>query len=136
MADFQSILIDHVNLGVTDLDRSLPVYLAALEPLGPRVILHPEAEQAESNTRMIGFGPAPGRPVFWLIDGQKVGERTHIAFAAKNREAVDAFFEAALEADASDNGGPGIRDYHPDYYGAFVLDPDDINVEAVCHRPE
>jgi predicted lactoylglutathione lyase len=60
----------------------------------------------------------------------------HIAFAADSRETVDAFHAAALEAGATDNGGPGVREiYHPDYYGAYVLDPDGNNVEAVCHTP-
>lgn len=136
MSDFDRIIIDHLNIGVSDLDRSLPVWRAALAPLGLTDILHPPAEQAESRTRMVGFGPAPGRPVLWLVDGQTVGTATHIALAAPDHDAVRTFHAAALAAGARDNGAPGPRWYHPNYYGAFVLDPDGINLEAVCHAPD
>jgi catechol 2,3-dioxygenase-like lactoylglutathione lyase family enzyme len=94
------------------------------------------AEQAEAKARMIGFGREHDRPIFWLLDKQKVGENTHIAFTAQSREQVREFDNASIAARATDHGAPGIRNYHPNYYGAFVLDPDGINVEAVCHSPE
>lgn len=90
MADFHSLVIDHLNIGVSDLDRALPVYEAALRPLGLAVFFRPEAAAAESRTRMIGFGRTPDRPVFWLVDAQPPGPATHIAFAAADRAQVDA----------------------------------------------
>lgn len=135
MADFTSIVIDHLNIGVSDIDRALPIYEAALASLGLFVQFRPRAEDAQSRTRMIGFGRTKDRPVLWLVDAQPVGGHTHVAFAAETRAQVDAFHRAALAAGARDNGAPGLRPYHPDYYGAFVHDPDGINLEAVCHRP-
>ncbi|QJD17986.1 VOC family protein [Paracoccus sanguinis] len=135
MADFHSLVIDHLNIGVLDLDRALPIYEAALRPLGLAVFFRPEAAAAESRTRMIGFGRTPDRPVFWLVDAQPPGPATHIAFAAADRAQVDAFHAAALAAGATDNGPPGLRWYHPHYYGAFIRDPDGQNIEAVCHAP-
>ena len=77
-------------------------------------------------------------PFFWVSHrGRGAQSGVHVAFTAKDRPMVDAFHAAALEAGGTDNGGPGVREiYHPAYYGAFVLDPDGNNVEAVCHRPE
>jgi catechol 2,3-dioxygenase-like lactoylglutathione lyase family enzyme len=84
-----------------------------------------------------GFGRADGgKPSFFLeAEGEPVRGRLHVAFAAETREQVDAFHAAALEAAGTDNGPPGVRWYHPNYYGAYVLDPDGNNVEAVCHAP-
>ena len=135
MANFDEIVIDHLNLGVSDLDAALPFYEAALAPLGLAVHFLPPAEQAVSRTRMAGFGRTPDRPVLWLVDGQRTGTHTHLALAARSRAEVDAFHAAALAAGGRDNGAPGLRWYHPHYYGAFVLGPDDINLEAVCHAP-
>ena len=134
MADFDSLIIDHLNIGVSDLDASLRIYEAALAPLGLQVFFRPPADHAESKTRMIGFGRTADRPVFWLVDKQSAGRATHIAFAAETRSQVDAFHAAAIAAGAADNGPPGRRWYHPHYYGAFVLDPDGTNIEAVCHK--
>ena len=79
---------------------------------------------------------ADGKPDFWISEG-RTGEPVHVAFASASRSPVDAFHRAALAAGGRDNGAPGIRaEYHPTYYGAFVLDPDGNNVEAVCHIPE
>jgi catechol 2,3-dioxygenase-like lactoylglutathione lyase family enzyme len=84
---------------------------------------------------VVGFG-VEGKPSFWIGERERSGP-LHVAFAAPDRATVDAFHEAALAAGGSDNGAPGLRpQYHPSYYGAFVLDPDGINVEAVTHRPE
>jgi catechol 2,3-dioxygenase-like lactoylglutathione lyase family enzyme len=82
-----------------------------------------------------GFG-SQGKPYFWFGVGEDVA-RAHVAFAAKDRASVDAFYKAAMAAGGKDNGAPGLRPhYHENYYGAFVLDPDGHNIEAVCHLPE
>jgi catechol 2,3-dioxygenase-like lactoylglutathione lyase family enzyme len=125
-------MIDHISLGVSDLQRSKAFYDAALRPLGyTRIMEVPEA---------IGYG-ADRKPAFWIgvPDGAKVsaGPGTHVAFAAPSRAAVTAFYEAALKAGGRDNGKPGLRpEYHPNYFGAFVVDPSGHHVEAVCHTPE
>ena len=117
-------MIDHTGLLVTDLDASVAFYTKALAPLGYALMMQfPEAA---------GFG-VDGKPDFWIAIG-KPTDKLHIAFRAKGRAEVRAFHEAALAAGGTDNGGPGIREiYHPDYYGAFVRDPDGHNIEAVCH---
>ena len=85
--------------------------------------------------RCCAFGP-PGRPVFWIIETEKNVEPRHVAFTASDRDAVSAFHRAALEAGGTDNGAPGLRPvYHEHYFGAFAIDPDGNNVEAVCHEP-
>lgn len=117
-------MIDHISLKVRDLARSKAFYEAALAPLGYAVIMEFGVT--------VGLG-AGRKPDFWLGVGEASGPM-HIAFAAESREAVDAFHRAALAAGATDNGAPGPRpQYHPGYYGAFVLDPDGNNVEAVIH---
>ena len=121
-------MFDHVGLTVSDLARSRAFYAHALAPLGIT-----ELAQYEGGA---GFGRE--HPKFWLGQGKVAQPRpaTHVAFAAVTRLEVDAFYRAALAAGGTDNGPPGLRPhYHPDYYGAFVLDPDGHNVEAVCHRP-
>ena len=123
-----AMIIDHVGIGVTDLKRSKAFYERALAPLGIRVMLEFET--------WIGMGRA-GHAQFWFSPADKIGAPTHIALAARNRAEVRAFHEAALAAGGKDNGTPGLRPhYHADYYGAFVLDPDGHNIEAVCHAPE
>jgi catechol 2,3-dioxygenase-like lactoylglutathione lyase family enzyme len=127
-------MLDHIGFAVTDLGRSRAFYEAALAPLGIAVIMEVTAEQTGDGAH-VGFGVAR-KPFFWIGTGQALGGRLHVAFAAEDRATVDAFHRAAVAAGGSDNGAPGIRAlYHPDYYGAFVLDPDGHNVEAVCHRP-
>ena len=85
--------------------------------------------------RVAGYGR--DRPTFWISEGEKQSPATHVALVAENRAQVDAFHGAALAAGGTDNGGPGLRPhYHEHYYGAFVLDPDGNNIEAVCHAPE
>ena len=122
------MIIDHIGLVVSDHDKSLNFYRQCLEPLGIR----PLAEDAD----WVGFG-ADGKPEFWFGPGGEAQRPMHIAFTAASRAEVDAFYAAALTAGGSDNGAPGIRAvYHPNYYGAFVIDPDGHNVEAVCHHPE
>ena len=127
-------MLDHIGFAVSDAERSRAFYEQALAPLGIGLIMSVTAEQTESGGTAYGFGSG-GKPYFWIGDNERTGEGTHVAFAAETRAQVDAFHEAALAAGGRDNGGPGLRPrYHPDYYGAFVLDPDGINVEAVCHK--
>ena len=124
-------MLDHAGLEVSDLERSRAFYEAALAPLGIRTVMEFEG--------MFGLGTETesGRqPFFWLAArGRPPVSGVHLAFTASASEEVDAFHAAALAAGGADNGAPGLRpDYHPRYYGAFVLDPDGNNVEAVCHR--
>ena len=133
-------MLDHVSLRVSDQERSKRFYSAALVPLGYTLAM----ETASSGA---GFR-RDGIPVFWVRQGEPYnpedaagepgscgGPAIHVAFACSNRAAVDAFHEAALAAGGRDNGAPSLRpQYHANYYGAFVLDPDGYNIEAVCHR--
>jgi catechol 2,3-dioxygenase-like lactoylglutathione lyase family enzyme len=120
-------LLDHVGVPVSDFERSKRFYAQALFPLGYELIMEPSAYAA-------GFGRR-GKPDFWIGQGE-TGQAFHIAFAADDRATVDAFYDEAMAAGGCDNGGPGLRpEYHPSYYGAFVLDPDGNNIEAVCHKP-
>jgi catechol 2,3-dioxygenase-like lactoylglutathione lyase family enzyme len=127
-------MFDHVGFGVSDLARSRSFYERALAPLGIAVQMEVTSEQT-GGYEGLGFGP-PGRPLFWIGTGEALRGSLHVAFAAADRSAVDAFHRAALDAGGRDNGAPGLRPhYHPNYYGAFVLDPDGHNIEAVCHSP-
>jgi catechol 2,3-dioxygenase-like lactoylglutathione lyase family enzyme len=123
-------MLDHVGVNVSDYERSREFYQGALTPLGFSLLMEPVPGTG-------GFG-SEGKPWFWITDQREpTTENVHVAFAARDRATVDAFHAAALEAGGTDNGAPGIRTiYHPDYYGAYVLDPDGNNVEVVCHRPE
>jgi catechol 2,3-dioxygenase-like lactoylglutathione lyase family enzyme len=123
-------MIDHIGFGVRDMTRALAFYDAALAPLGiARLMSFPAQGQPEH----VGYGRG-GKPFFWIGMGEPVAGNLHVAFAAEDRAAVDAFHRAALAAGGRDNGAPGLRpEYHPGYYGAFVLDPDGCNVEAVHH---
>ncbi len=118
-------MLDHVTIGVTDLDRAQRFYDAALRPLG-MVRLYAEGDA------FAGYG-VDRRAFFWIGRRDQVTSGVHVAFAAADRATVDAFHKAALAAGGRDNGAPGPRPrYHPDYYGAFVLDFDGHNIEAVC----
>lgn len=125
-------MLDHVGLSVSNLKTARKFYDATLAPLGISIIM--EVTPEESGTRgYLGYGAA-GKPFFWMGEGQ--GGHVHVGLVAKNRAAVDAFYHAALAAGGRDNGAPGLRPhYHPNYYGAFVLDADGHNIEAVCHTP-
>ena len=124
------MIIDHLGIGVADYARAKKFYGEALAPLGITLVMEIEEAQA------CGFGKG-AKPDFWISAGGKSTSPTHIAFVAANRAEVRAFHEAALRAGARDHGEPGLRpQYHPNYYGAFVLDLDGNNVEAVCHKPE
>ncbi|HVJ50917.1 MAG TPA: VOC family protein [Aliidongia sp.] len=128
-------MLDHIGFGVSDLPRSRGFYQAALAPLGIDLLYELTPEQSGGEAHL-GFGSA-GRPYFWIGSGNALAPSLHVCFTASDRAMVDAFYRAALAAGGRDNGAPGIRaHYHPNYYGAFVLDPDGHNVEAVCHLPE
>ena len=117
-------VLDHVSLKVADLARATAFYDAALAPLGLRRLFGDGKTSA-------GYGA--DRPFFWIGSDGREGY-AHVAFATRERALVDAFHAAALAAGGRDNGAPGVRaHYHPTYYGAFVLDPDGNNIEAVCH---
>jgi catechol 2,3-dioxygenase-like lactoylglutathione lyase family enzyme len=128
-------MLDHIGFTVADYPRSREFYVKALAPLGFVPVMDLTSEQTGSYART-GFGP-PGRPQFWIGNGDTRSGPMHIAFVAPSRAAVDAFYRAAMSAGARDNGAPGIRShYHPNYFGAFVINLDGHNIEAVCHTPE
>ena len=124
--------IDHLGLTVSDYERSKAFYLAALKPLGVGIIMEFPSGTV-GNFASAGLG-AEGKPLLWISTGEKMAPHLHLAFRTETREQVDQFYAAAMEAGATDNGPPGLRlHYHANYYGAFVLDPDGHNIEAVCH---
>ena len=128
-------IIDHTGLSVTDLERALRFYEQALAPLDISVVMRVTKEQ-RGDYEAAGLG-RNGKPSFWLSGQGKTTPHIHVAFIADDRAAVDAFHKAGLAAGGRDNGAPGIRaHYHPNYYGAFILDPEGHNIEAVCHRAE
>ena len=121
-------MIDHLGLRVADVARSKAFFTAALAPLGYTLLFEHEISGA-------GFG-ANGKPDFWIQRGDAPSP-IHVALASPDRATVDAFHEAAIAAGGSCDGPPGLRpQYHPTYYGAFVIDPDGNSIEAVCHAPE
>ena len=131
-------MIDHTGFTPSDYDRTKAFYTQALAPVGYTLLMELPASVTGS-TDVAGFGEAP-KPDFWLArataDKPAHSPTLHFAFRVNTRDAVDAFYQAALQAGGKDNGAPGIRaQYHPDYYGAFVIGPDGHNVEAVCHAP-
>ncbi|RCK43151.1 glyoxalase [Thalassospira profundimaris] len=130
-------MIDHLGIPVTDHTKAHDFYCAALAPLDISVVMEVTAEQTGDKAHT-GFGNH-GKPFFWISEcdkGTTPPPGIHIAFSAPTRALVDAFYHAALAAGARDNGAPGLRPhYHENYYGAFVLDPDGNNIEAVCHGP-
>ena len=126
----ETAVLDHIGLSVSDFGPSRAFYLKALEPLGMGVVMEGLAVGGGA-----GFGP-PGKPLLWISQGAPT-TGLHLAFAAGKRAQVDAFYVAAMAAGGRDNGGPGLRPhYHPNYYAAFVRDPDGNNIEVVCHLPE
>jgi len=125
--------IDHTGIGVRDVALSAKFYDAALGALGLRRVAQvPKSGAADA----IGYGV--DFPTFWIDRFHPHGQKYHMAFAARSRGEVDAFYKAAMSAGGTDNGAPGLRDtasgYPPGYYAAFVLDPDGNNMEAVCRE--
>ena len=128
-------MIDHIGFPVSDYDRAKAFYARALAPLGYTLIIEVDADKTESAHPAAGFG-ANGKPDFWIGGEGGIDRPLHVAIVAKDRATVDAFYAAVLAAGGRDNGSPGLRPhYHAHYYGAFVLDPDGHNIEAVCHAP-
>ncbi|GAB2893844.1 VOC family protein [Microbulbifer echini] len=120
-------MLDHIRIPVENFARSRDFYRQALASIGYELVM--EFDQSA------GFGWAD-KPEFWISEGGQSSAQLHIAFRAEEREVVRNFYRVALEAGATDNGVPGIYEqYHPDYYAAYVLDPDGNNLEVVCHLP-
>jgi len=129
-------MIDHMGIAVSDIARSRKFYEAALGALGMSVQKEIGPDKTESGGTALGFG-VPGESTFWIGDNERPGEGTHVAFKADTRAEVDAFHKAAIEGGGRDNGTPGLRPhYGPNYYAAFVYDPDGANIEAVCYAEE
>ena len=121
-------MIDHIGIKVSSLEQSKRFYEQMLESIGYCLF--------EAHAEFAGFGRG-GKPDFWIHAGEAPTATVHVAFRASERNQVETFYAAAIAAGARDNGPPGLRDkYHPNYFGAFVLDPDGNNIEVVCHDPE
>ena len=128
-------MIDHTGIVVSDFEKSKKFYAEALKPIGYLLLLEFPAS-VTGQTNVAGFGEPP-KADFWIGQGTPNEPRIHVAFRAGKRSSVDAFHQAALAAGGKDHGAPGLRpNYHTNYYGAFVLDPDGHNIEVVCHEPE
>jgi len=131
-------MIDHLSSYTTQYEQSKAFYEAVFEPLGASLQTEFVAEwNVEFPTqRMCAFGSA-GKPIFWIIETREAATHRHVAFTAQSRSDVQSFYANGLANGGTDNGEPGLRPlYHENYYGAFVIDPDGNNVEAVCHLPE
>jgi catechol 2,3-dioxygenase-like lactoylglutathione lyase family enzyme len=127
-------MIDHLGIAVADHAASRVFYARTLAPLGIGIVMEVTRQESGAESDYTGFG-ADGKPFLWIGQGRCAGT-LHVALTARTRAQVDAFYEAALQAGARDNGPPGLRPhYHPNYYGAFVLDLNGVNLEAVCHGP-
>lgn len=125
-------MMDHIGLTVSDAARVADFYAAALAPLGVSKQMEVTEEMTGGHGFHVGFGVSES-PFFWIGTGKTANSGVHVAFAAADRAAIDAFYKAALAAGARDNGTPGLRaEYHPNCYAAFVLDADGNNIEAVC----
>ena len=123
-------MFDHVKFGVSDYAASKAFYLKALGPLG--VVAGGEGEPSYGIELCLR-----GNASLCLFQTEQKPAHLHLAFVAENREQVDAFHRAALEAGGKDNGAPGPRpQYHASYYAAFVIDPDGHNIEEVCHEAQ
>jgi catechol 2,3-dioxygenase-like lactoylglutathione lyase family enzyme len=128
-------MLDHMGIPVADYKRSRAFYLQALAPLGYALVME-VPQETERGFSAAGLGK-DGKPDFWIGGEGKLNRAVHVAFTAKSRAVVDAFYRAAIAAGGKDNGPPGLRPhYHANYYAAFVFDPDGHNIEAVCHAPE
>ncbi|QYO78001.1 VOC family protein [Devosia salina] len=126
-------MLDHVGILVADWAKSKAFYDAAFAPLGV-TLLNEVPVEFTGGVKVGGYGRT--KPDYWLTESAETGPGRHYAFSANSRADVDAFHAAALSAGGTDNGAPGLRPhYHEHYYGAFVIDPDGNNIEAVCHAP-
>lgn len=128
-------MIDHINLAVGDFPAARAFYTAALAPIGFQLLREIPAS-VTGDWDAAGFGPC-GDGEFWIVGGGPTSPHLHLAFRAGTPDMVDGFYRAALQAGGRDNGAPGIRaHYQPNYYAAFVLDPEGHNIEVVCYLPE
>ena len=128
-------MIDHTGIVASDFQKSKAFYTQALSAIGYSLLAEWPAA-VTGHTDVAGFGEPP-TPDFWISRGAPNNPPVHVAFRVHSRSLVHAFYQAAIAAGGRDNGAPGLRDhYHPNYYGAFVLDPDGHNIEAVCHEPD
>jgi catechol 2,3-dioxygenase-like lactoylglutathione lyase family enzyme len=122
------MIFDHIGFNVSDFPLSKEFYLQALKPLGVGIVIEGEG------WTMIG---KEGKGQFWFGSFGNPPGGLHLAFVAENRQQVREFYTAALAAGGKDNGAPGLRQqYHPNYYAAFIIDPNGHNIEAVCHLAE
>jgi catechol 2,3-dioxygenase-like lactoylglutathione lyase family enzyme len=123
-------MFDHVKFGVSDYAASRAFFLKALEPIGVTVVQEgPPTYGCELSSK--------DNASLCLYQTKEKPAHLHLAFKAENRQQVDAFYRAAMEAGGKDNGAPGLcPEYHASYYAAFVLDPDGHNIEVVCHELE
>lgn len=129
-------MIDHVGFKVSDYAASKEFYERVLGALDYSLVMEVTPEMTGTDQHHAGFG-IQGKPSFWIGNGMPSGGGLHVAVIAQSRSQVDAFHRAGLEAGGSDNGAPGLRPhYHAHYYGAFIIDLDGHNIEAVCHLPE
>lgn len=127
-------MIDHTGVIVSNIEQSKAFYRSALAAIGYDLIAEFPAS-VTGHADVAGFGEMD-QPDFWISSGTPNQPPIHVAFRVQSRKTVDEFYHAALKAGGRDNGKPGVRPhYHPDYYGAFILDPDGHNIEAVCHQP-
>jgi catechol 2,3-dioxygenase-like lactoylglutathione lyase family enzyme len=128
-------MIDHASICVTDFALSKSFYEKVLASIGYELLVEVPSSINPNGADAAGFG-ANGKPDFWIMAAASAPHQ-HLAFRVGSRALVDGFYRAGIDAGARDNGAPGVRpQYHPHYYGAFVLDPDGHNIEAVCHdRP-
>lgn len=125
-------ILDHIEFAVADAERSRRFYEGALRPFGMAVVIRVGPERSRTGGVRYGIG-RDGYPSIWFHDGEAPGTPIHLALATTGRDVVDAFHHSALAAGGTDNGAPGIRErYHPNYYAAFVFDPDGNNIEAIC----
>ena len=128
-------MLDHIGFSASNMNASLAFYEGALKPLGITLLMNITPEMIGTDDTHAGFGA--DRPFFWIGTSDKPSPGMHVAFLAQSRKIVDDFYAAAMAAGGRDNGKPGLRpEYHENYYGAFVLDPDGNNIEAVCHSPK
>ena len=128
-------MIDHTGVVVSDFERAKRFYSQALAPIDYTLVLEFPAS-VTGHADVAGYGE-PEKADFWISRGKPNRPPVHVAFRVQERRVVDAFYSAAISAGGRDNGPPGLRaHYHPDYYGAFVLDPDGHNIEVVCHEPQ
>ncbi len=128
-------MIDHTGVVVSDFNKSKAFYTQALTPIGYAMLMDLPAS-VTGHTDVAGFGEDQ-KPDFWISRGIANKPPVHIALRVSSRSIVDAFYKAAMAAGATNNGEPGLRPhYHQNYYGAYVLDPDGHNIEAVCHEAE